>query len=270
MAKKRVGTMKKPMLEQFGLTSQEYEHLVSERTRLCSVLDRPPEYGSWYNVLAVLLTVGIMGAWLVGLLGLIAGFFVGWFLQKAFGLKVDACGIVGGIIGVSYVFIAILMEPYGERKKRARCHKQLSDPKYQKVAQYEDAIRRYEYRQQSYWKSLKGTKFERALARLYTKMGYSVSQTKGSGDEGIDLILSKEGKKTAVQCKGHKKSIGVSAVRDLYGAMMHFGADSAILACPAGFTKGVRKFVINKPIQLLSTTDFVEMAESVDKESANR
>lgn len=108
--------------------------------------------------------------------------------------------------------------------------------------------------------------FERALARLYTNRGYSVFQTKGSGDEGIDLILSKEGKRTIVQCKGHEKPIGIGTIRDLYGTMMHSGADNAILACPAGFTKAVRNFAEGKSIQLISAVDLVKMAESIAKE----
>ena len=76
------------------------------------------------------------------------------------------------------------------------------------------------------------------------------------------LILWKDEKKIVVQCKGHKKPIGVSVIRDLYGAMMHFEANSAILACPAGFTIGVKKFATDKPIQLISATDLVEMVES--------
>ena len=70
-----------------------------------------------------------------------------------------------------------------------------------------------------------------------------------------------------MQCKGHKKPIGVGAVRDLYGTMMHSGAESAVLACPAGFTKGVREFATGKPIRLMSATDLVEMAESTGQEN---
>jgi len=43
--------------------------------------------------------------------------------------------------------------------------------------------------------------------------------------------------------------------------MMHFHADNAVLACPAGFTRGVEKFVAGKPIELISAKDLVEMAE---------
>jgi len=261
--------MKKPVLEEFGLTSQEYTHIVAERTRLRVVLDGQLSYGLWIAVLIALPIVSLISAFMCGFFGGIAGFLVGWVLVKVIGLIEEYAIIpasIGAIVGASYGFIAVLTEPYRENRKRRRYRKLLSHPQYEKAARYEEAVKRYEYRQQKYWKSLRGTKFERALARLYKNMGYSVSQTKGSGDEGIDLILSKEAKTTVVQCKGREKPIGVGAVRDLYGAMMHARADSAVLACPAGFTKAVRNFATGKPIQLLSVADLVEMAESVDQE----
>ncbi len=256
--------MKKPVPEDFGITSQECTYLVDERTRLRTALDRLHSYGHWLEALVEILVLCLISVWLLGLFAGTAGFLVGLVLEKVTGLQVCVvCGIVGAIIGASYGFIGVLTEPYREHRKRTQYRKQLSDPKYRNVELYEDAVRRYEYRQQTYWKSLKGAKFERALARLYTNMGYSVSQTKGSGDEGVDLILWKDEKKIVVQCKGHKKPIGVSMIRDLYGAMMHFEANSAVLACPAGFTIGVKKFATDKPIQLISATDLIEMVESV-------
>jgi hypothetical protein len=47
--------------------------------------------------------------------------------------------------------------------------------------------------------------------------------------------------------------------------MMHFGAESAVLACPAGFTKSVMQFVTNKPIKLVSSSELIKMAESIDQ-----
>ena len=124
-------------------------------------------------------------------------------------------------------------------------------------------MRRYELCREEYWKSLRGLEFEEALANLYRSLGYSVQETRAAGDEGIDLILQDDGKKIIVQCKGHEKPIGVGAIRDLCGAMTHARVERAVLACPAGFTDGVRKFADGKPIELLTAKELVEMAESV-------
>ncbi len=259
--------MKKPTLEDFGLTSQQYTALSAERTRLNKAIGRLPMHGRWLNSLFEILFTCLVGGWIFGIYAWCAGLIVGMILEKVTGRNiVFVFSIAACIIIVSVYFIVVFKEHYTANRKRRNYRRQLANPQHLRAEQYENAIRRYERTQESYWKFLKGTKFERALARLYKKIGYVVSQTKGSGDEGIDLILVKEGVRTVVQCKGHAKPIGVSAVRDLYGAMMHFGAKNAVLACPAGFTKGVIEFVKGKPIQLLAASELVELAESICQE----
>jgi len=156
----------------------------------------------------------------------------------------------------------------GERHIRYRQAEELSKPLREKVQNYKNAQREYQRRREEYWETLRGVEFEEALACLYFDIGYDVKITKGSGDEGVDLFLRKDERVIVVQCKGHGKPIGVGAIRDLYGAMIHFEADSAILACPCGFTVGVIKFASDKPIQLISASDLVEMVET-NKEIGN-
>src|SRR5205823_1751070 len=49
--------------------------------------------------------------------------------------------------------------------------------------------------------AMSGAEFERFIGKLYTRLGYGVSLTHGGADQGVDLILSKDGKKIAVQAK---------------------------------------------------------------------
>ena len=42
---------------------------------------------------------------------------------------------------------------------------------------------------------------------------------------------------------------------------MDYGSDSAILVSSGGFTRGVKNFVLGKPIQLISSANLVAMAE---------
>ncbi len=103
-----------------------------------------------------------------------------------------------------------------------------------------------------YWQSLKAVRLEKECASLFARQDYLVTDTPPSGDEGIDLILEKDGKKTVVQCKGYEDPAGPNIVRELFGSMHHFKADSAILVCTGGFTRGVWDFVKGKPIRLMS------------------
>lgn len=116
------------------------------------------------------------------------------------------------------------------------------------------------YASQAFWLSLDGPAFERYVANLFTQHGWDVTLTGTSGDGGIDLFIRKDGKLTGVQCKAHKSPVGPSVVRDLYGAMKHFGADNALLICVGGFTRGVLEFAEAKPITLMTLEELLAMS----------
>ncbi len=116
-------------------------------------------------------------------------------------------------------------------------------------------------KQEQYWKSLGGIEFEQELGNLYRAIGYHVQSTPVSGDQGVDLILRKDGKTTVVQCKAQKRPASPAVIRDLYGSMHHFKGDNAILACTGGFSDNVIKFARDKPITLISARDIARMAE---------
>ena len=114
-----------------------------------------------------------------------------------------------------------------------------------------------------HWLSLDGQQLEDEMEALCSRLGYRVETTPVSGDGGVDLILrSSGGRKVVVQCKSYKSPVGPSAVRELYGSMMHFGADRALLVCPVGFTSGVVDFAKGKPIDLVSVRELIELAAS--------
>lgn len=118
-------------------------------------------------------------------------------------------------------------------------------------------------RRLEWWQQLDGRRFEKELAALLERYGYTVKRTGGPGDEGVDLLVQKSGDKILVQCKAHGRAIGPGAVRDLYGAMMHHGTDEAWLVSSRGFSYRARKFASNKPISLLTIKSLLEHPETL-------
>jgi restriction system protein len=59
-----------------------------------------------------------------------------------------------------------------------------------------------------------GATFEEFLDTLFRQLGYRVENTRYRGDYGADLVVSKDGFKTAVQAKRWSKRIGVKAVQE--------------------------------------------------------
>ncbi len=165
--------------------------------------------------------------------------------------------------------VAIAIRTYEEaevdyRAKEAEAEKALREAesarleaqraRWETESERQEAERAERRKLREYWMSLSGTEFERELGALYRARGYHVRSTPRTGDEGIDLVMEKDGETTVVQCKSHQKPAGPAVARELFGAMVAVGADNAILACTGGFTRGVKDFVRGKPIALISAS----------------
>ena len=62
-----------------------------------------------------------------------------------------------------------------------------------------------------------GRDFEFFCAELLEKRGFlEVEVTKGSGDNGVDILAEKDGVTYAIQCKRYEEPIGVKAVQEAY------------------------------------------------------
>ena len=66
------------------------------------------------------------------------------------------------------------------------------------------------------------------MGKLFRARGYDVRHTGGSGDQGGDLILRKDGEITVVQCKAWKNPATPQVARELGGSMMYYKADNGM------------------------------------------
>ncbi len=98
---------------------------------------------------------------------------------------------------------------------------------------------------------ISGWEFEKIIAELFKKLGYTVSVTKGSGDEGIDLFLEKEGLRAGVQCKRWKTMIGQRVIREFYGSLIHAKLKKGFIITTNRFSKAAKDFVRGKSIILI-------------------
>lgn len=110
--------------------------------------------------------------------------------------------------------------------------------------------------------SLTPSAFEEYVGILFEKEGYRVKRTGGSGDRGIDLVVSRNRERSLVQCKRYENDIGPGAVRELIGAMTSAGATHGFLVTTSGFTEGAREEARKAPykIRLLDGTEIVRWA----------
>ncbi|HEX3492918.1 MAG TPA: restriction endonuclease [Streptosporangiaceae bacterium] len=99
------------------------------------------------------------------------------------------------------------------------------------------------------------TEFEALIQNLFTKMGLEARQTRPSRDGGVDCVAWDPrpifGGKVVIQAKRYKNTVGVSAVRDLFGTLQNEGASKGILVATSGYGQASFEFAQNKPIELI-------------------
>ena len=99
------------------------------------------------------------------------------------------------------------------------------------------------------------TEFEALIQNLFTKMGLEARQTRPSRDGGVDCVAWDPrpifGGKVVIQAKRYKNTVGVSAVRDLFGTLQNEGASKGILVTTSGYGQASFEFAQNKPIELI-------------------
>ncbi len=97
--------------------------------------------------------------------------------------------------------------------------------------------------------------FENLVANLFNNLGYETKLTRSHKDGGVDAIVFDTrpvtGGKLVVQAKRYRHAVGVSAVRDLYGTMVHEGANKGILVTTSGYGPDAFQFCKDKPIELI-------------------
>lgn len=98
--------------------------------------------------------------------------------------------------------------------------------------------------------SLTPSEFEEYVGILFERSGYRVKGTGGSGDRGIDLVMSRNGTQSVVQCKRYGDDVGPGVVRELIGAMTNARVHRGFLVTTSGFTAGAREEARQAPYRI--------------------
>jgi restriction system protein len=103
--------------------------------------------------------------------------------------------------------------------------------------------------------------FEREFARN----GGEVKVTRASADGGVDAVAFDpdpiRGGKIVIQAKRYTTTVGVYAVRDLFGTMMNEGAMKGILVTTSDYGHDSYTFARDKPITLLTGGNLLQLLE---------
>ena len=115
------------------------------------------------------------------------------------------------------------------------------------------------------------SEFESLITNLFQKTGLEARQTQASRDGGVDCVAFDPrpifGGKVVIQAKRYKDTVGVSAVRDLYGTVMNEEASKGILITTSGFGKASFEFAEGKPLELLSGSHLLHLLAEAGTEA---
>lgn len=154
------------------------------------------------------------------------------------------------------------------RIKASQRKKQKREERKQTQAEVSDPKERLENnRLMSRIEQMEGIEFEKFMAALFESKGYShVERTLASGDQGVDILLTTEDRKVAVQLKRQANPVGNSAVHAAYFGMAYYDADEAWVVTTSTFTPKAKEAARKTGVRLHGGSDIRRWLHESDNE----
>ena len=115
--------------------------------------------------------------------------------------------------------------------------------------------------------NISGHDYEKLCAQYLECIGYShVHKTSGSGDQGVDIVATRNGENIAIQCKLWAKPVSNKAVQEVYGGMRLYGCTRAVVITNNKFTPSAIELARADDVILLSGRTPESMIEVIKEE----
>lgn len=93
--------------------------------------------------------------------------------------------------------------------------------------------------------------YEMMCADIIKNAGWDANITKASGDQGVDVVAEKNGKKIVFQCKRYSYPVGNKAVQEALAGKSFYGADVAVVVSNQIFTSSAKELAQSTGVLLL-------------------
>ncbi|MHA6685343.1 restriction endonuclease [Mesorhizobium sp. A556] len=104
--------------------------------------------------------------------------------------------------------------------------------------------------------------YERWCAMTLRQHGWQASTTKGGGDQGVDVVASKDGRKVAIQCKLYTSGpVGNKAVQEVHAAAGFTEAGHAVVVSNGAYTAAARQLAAKLGVLLLHHSQLAKLDE---------
>ena len=149
-----------------------------------------------------------------------------WALLAVVGAIVMALGngIIWTILGIAALAVSIIMV--------------VSNPTEKK----ENTSHTYTITSVTNVDRMEGHEFEYFCAELLERCGFEdVTVTRGSGDQGVDILAFKEDIKYAIQCKNYSAPLGNKSIQEVFAGKTFYHCHVGVVMTNSTFTKGARE-----------------------------
>lgn len=106
--------------------------------------------------------------------------------------------------------------------------------------------------------------YEEYCAKLLRKVGWEAQATVASGDQGADVIATKNGVKVILQCKLYSKPVNNKAVQEINAAKTYYHADYAAVVSNADYTVSARQLASSTKVALLHHDELQSYVKSLE------
>ncbi len=107
---------------------------------------------------------------------------------------------------------------------------------------------------------MSGELFEEYVASVLRGNGYQASTTKASGDFGVDIVASRDGVRTAVQCKRYGSPVGGGAVQQAVAGAPMYDCTATMVVSNQSFTRGAQELAHANGCQLIGRAELESLA----------
>ncbi|ADV63698.1 restriction endonuclease [Isosphaera pallida ATCC 43644] len=102
--------------------------------------------------------------------------------------------------------------------------------------------------------------FEEFVAEVFECLGFQTRAVGGADDQGVDLVLERQGLRAIVQCKYRGKGVvGSPEVQKLLGAVHRTGSHKGYFVTTSTFTLAAERLAADQPLELIDGPRLTEL-----------
>lgn len=115
------------------------------------------------------------------------------------------------------------------------------------------------------FEDMSGIEFETFVGNVLQRLGFSVTQTKASGDQGVDLIATRNAQKYVIQTKRYASAVNNKAIQEVVSGKEHYKADYSWVITNNSFTRGAIELAASTKTLLWDGKKLKEMIQFAEQ-----